>query len=180
MISFLAENPDASENFELGIALIPQVEHTDEPYCRGVSTFVGINATSDKKDAAFDFAKYLCGEECAKIIAKAGMIPAYISDDVIATYEEAVGVEGAGNLLDINKIFEGLFFSEFNEIQTVYQEEKELYLIGEQSIEETKHFEERRAEIWVNKWRRPAMEGIRSKAALQYVKQSVGFDVYIS
>ncbi len=151
--SFLAENPDAADNFEMGIAVIPQAEKIDSPITAGgVSTFVGINATSEKQEAAFDFASYLAGEECAKIIAKAGMIPAYMSDDVISTYEEAVGVDGAGNLLDVNKVFEGLFFNEFDEIQSAYQEEKELYLIGEQSIEDTMlHFSEIRVEIMENK-----------------------------
>jgi multiple sugar transport system substrate-binding protein len=147
--AFLEENPDAAADFELGIAVIPQVGKSGSPITAGgVSTFVGINATSEKQEAAFDFASYLAGEECAKIIARAGMIPAYTSDNVIAAYEETIGVDGAGNLLDVNKVFEGLFFNEFSEIQSAYQEEKELYLIGEQSIEDTMlHFSERRNEI---------------------------------
>ncbi len=147
--SFLEENPDVTDDFELGIAVIPQVKKTDNAITAGgVSTFIGINATSKKQEAAFDFASYLAGEECAKIIAKAGMIPAYMSDEVISVYEDAVGVDGAGNLLDVDKVFEGLFFDGFDEIQSAYQEEKELYLIGEQSIEDTmKNFSERRREI---------------------------------
>lgn len=147
--TFLKNNPGLEDTFELGIAVLPQVEETNDPVTLGgVSTFVGINSTSDKQDAAFDFVRFLTGEESASIIASYGMLPAYISDETVATYTQAVGSEDAANLLDVNKVFEGLFFPEFSQIQTAYQEEKELYLIGEQTIEETmENFRQIRAEI---------------------------------
>lgn len=147
--SALESDPTLSDSFELGIGLLPQLEETDEPLTLGgVSTFVGINATSENVEAAFDFICYMAGEEGAKIIAASGLIPAYTSDEVTETYMEALGYDGAEYLLDVDKVFEGLFTSEFTELQTIYTEEKELYLIGEQTIEETlESFESRRAEL---------------------------------
>lgn len=135
---FISNNPGVEDEFEMGIALLPQIEHTDEPVTLGgISTFIGINASSTNADAAFDFIKYVAGEESANKIAASGMIPAYVSDSTIQSFADAVGSDEASNLVDVNKVFEGLFFPEFSEIQSVYEEEKELYLIGEQTIEET-------------------------------------------
>ena len=75
------------------------------------------------------------------------MLPAYVSDSIIDTYKEVVG-EGAEYLLDVDKISEGASFDKFNELQSIYMEERELYLIGEQTIDDTiDNFTERRAEL---------------------------------
>lgn len=81
------------------------------------------------------------------VIAAAGAIPAYIDDDVTAAFEEAIGVEGAENILGPSKLPETLFTSTYSDLVAIYQEEMELYLIGEQSLEDTlNNFAERRAE----------------------------------
>ena len=84
----------------------------------------------------------------AKYIAAAGAIPAYIDDDITAVFEEAIGVSGAANILNPSKISETLMIPEYTELQTIEKEERELYLLGEQSLEDgLKNFEERRAEV---------------------------------
>ncbi len=149
ILTMLENNPQLNETFELGIAVLPQVEETDDPVTiGGVSTFIGINATSEKKEAAYDFIQFVAGKEAAMLVAQAGAIPAYIDDEVTAAFEEAIGVEGAENILGPKKLQETLFTSSYSELVTIYQEEMELYLIGEQSLEDTlSNFEERRAEI---------------------------------
>lgn len=148
ILTMLKNNPQLNETFELGIAVLPQVEKTDTPVTiGGVSTFIGINATSEKQEAAFDFIRYMAGKEAAMVIAAAGAIPAYIDDDVTAAFEEAIGVEGAENILGPSKLPETLFTSTYSDLVAIYQEEMELYLIGEQSLEDTlNNFAERRAE----------------------------------
>ena len=50
--------------------------------------------------------------------------------------------------MDVDKISEGASFDKFNELQSIYMEERELYLIGEQTIDDTiDNFTERRAEL---------------------------------
>lgn len=148
-LTMLKNNPQLNDTFELGIAVLPQVEKTSEPVTiGGVSTFIGINATSEKQEAAFDFIKYMASKEAAMVIAAAGAIPAYIDDDVTAAFEDAIGVDGAENILGPTKVPESLFTTTYSDLVTIYQEEMELYLIGEQSLEETlNNFAERRAEV---------------------------------
>ncbi len=149
ILTMLENNPQLNETFELGIAVLPQPAQTDDPVTiGGVSTFIGINASSEKKDAAYDFIQYMSGKDAAMTIAGAGAIPAYIDDDITVAFEEALGVEGADNILGPQKLQETLFTSSYGELVTIYQEEMELYLIGEQSLDDAlENFESRRAEI---------------------------------
>ncbi len=48
----------------------------------GNPTFSHVHAKSKKKDAMFKFLAWMGGPEGAKIVAKAGLLPAYITDDV--------------------------------------------------------------------------------------------------
>ena len=149
VLTMLKNDPTIADNFELGIATVPQPAKTDDPVTiGGVSTFIGINASSEKQEAAFEFISYMAGKEAAKYIAAAGAIPAYIDDDITAVFEEAIGVSGAANILNPSKISETLMIPEYTELQTIEKEERELYLLGEQSLEDgLKNFEERRAEV---------------------------------
>lgn len=149
VLTMLKNDPSLADNFELGIATVPQPEKTSEPVTvGGVSTFIGINASSEKQKAAFEFISYVAGKDAARFIAAAGAIPAYIDDEITTVFEEAIGVSGAANLLGPSKISETLFIPEYTELQTIESEERELYLIGEQSLEEgLKNFEERRNEV---------------------------------
>ncbi len=149
VLTMLKNDPAISENFELGIATVPQPEGVTDPVTiGGVSTFIGINASSKKQEAAFEFISYMAGKEAAKYIAAAGAIPAYIDDEITGVFEEAIGVSGAANILGPSKISETLFIPEYTELSTIEIEERELYLIGEQSLEDAlKNFEDRRLEV---------------------------------
>lgn len=149
VLTMLKNDPSIGDTFELGIATVPQPEGVSEPVTiGGVSTFIGINASSQKQEAAFEFISYMAGKEAAKFIAAAGAIPAYIDEEITGIFENAIGVVGAANLLGPSKISETLFIPEYTELQSIEIEERELYLIGEQSIEDAlKNFEERRAEV---------------------------------
>lgn len=148
-LTMVKNDPTIADNFELGIAVVPQPEKTDNPVTiGGVSTFIGINAASEKKEAAFEFISYMAGKEAAKYIAAAGSIPAYIDNDITAVFEDAIGVSGAANILNPSKIPETLMIPEYTELQTIEKEERELYLIGEQTLEEgLKNFSDRRADV---------------------------------
>lgn len=149
VLSVLKNDPQMAESFELGIAMVPQVDgDKDKLTIGGVSTFIGINASSEKQEAAYDFIQFAAGKEAAGITASHGAIPAYIDDEITGIFEETIGVDGASNMLDINKISETLFIPKYTDITNIYKEELELYLIGEQSLEDAvKNFEERRAEL---------------------------------
>lgn len=149
ILTMLKNDPSLSDSFELGIATVPQPDASGELVTiGGVSTFVGINSSSEKKEAAFEFISYLAGAEGAKYIAQAGAIPAYIDETITSAFENALGVTGAENILGPHKISETLFIPEYTELQTIEKEERELYLIGEQTLEEgLKNYENRRNEV---------------------------------
>lgn len=149
VLTLLKNNPQLEETFELGIATVPQVSHDAEKVTiGGVSTFIGISAASQNQAAAYDFLQFISGKEAAKIIASSGAIPAWIDDEITAVFEKTIGVDGASNMLSLNKISESLFIPEYTDIINTFKEELELYLIGEQSIDDMMtNFEERRAEI---------------------------------
>lgn len=149
VLTLVKNDPTIAESFELGIAMVPQPEKNSAPVTiGGVSTFIGINSTSENQEAAFEFISYMAGKEAAEYIAAAGAIPAYIDEEIVGIFEDAIGVSGAANLLEPAKISETLIIPEYTELQTVEKEERELYLIGEQSLEDgLKNFEERRNEV---------------------------------
>lgn len=149
VLTMLENNPQLKETFELGIAMVPQAgKEAEKVTIGGVSTFIGISAATEKVEAAYDFIQFVSGKEAARLIAASGAIPAYIDDEVTAVFEETIGVSGAENMLNLNKISETLFIPEYTDVTNIYKEEMELYLIGEQSIDETmQNFETRRAEL---------------------------------
>lgn len=148
-LTMMKNDPAIADNFELGIATVPQPEGSTSPVTiGGVSTFIGISSASEKQEAAFEFISYMAGKDAAKYIAEAGAIPAYIDDEITGIFENAIGVSGAANILGPSKISETLVMPEYTELQTIEKEERELYLIGEQSLEEgLKNFEDRRVEV---------------------------------
>lgn len=149
VLTLLKNNPQLKDTFELGIATVPQVSHdAAKVTIGGVSTFIGISASSPNQAAAYDFLQFISGKEAAKIIAASGAIPAWIDDEITAVFEDTIGVDGASNMLSLNKISESLFIPEYTDIINTFKEELELYLIGEQSIDDMmENFEQRRAEI---------------------------------
>jgi ABC-type glycerol-3-phosphate transport system substrate-binding protein len=91
ILSNLKDDPSIGENFELGIAYLPQLDDSTEKLSiGGVSTFIGINSKSQKANAAFEFASYLSGPEGAERVAPSGMIPSYIDDKIISIYNNAI------------------------------------------------------------------------------------------
>ncbi len=142
-------NPDLVGDFEMGVTYMPLPQGVEEPVTvGGPNTFIMINQNSDKKENAFEFASFLCGPNGAPYLVEGGMIPAYLDDTVIELYKKTVNVDGVEKMLETDTHYESDPVNEFSEVDTIWREEKELYLIGEQTLDETmKMFEERRAEI---------------------------------
>jgi multiple sugar transport system substrate-binding protein len=104
-------------------------------------------STSADVKSAYKFASFLAGKEGAMILAEYGILPAFSNSDVISSYQRAVGADGIENLLTSLTVPEAMDIPEFSEIVGYYSEEKELYLIGEQSIDQAmQNFSARRDE----------------------------------
>lgn len=142
-------NPDGVGDFEMGVTYMPLPADIIEPVAvGGPNTFIMINQNSEKFESAFEFASFLCGPEGAKYLVEAGMLPAYMDDETINLYTDIVGIMGVEKMLETDTRYECDPALDFSEVDTIWREEKELYLIGEQTLDQSiSNFEERRAEI---------------------------------
>ena len=114
----------------------------------GLSTFIAIGKNTQHPEEAFRFVQFIASEEAAVYLASQGVLPAYSSDAVKASFAEAAGVPGASTLLDTTIALESPNVEGYAEIQAVYQEEKELYLTEQETLEEfTDNVALRREEI---------------------------------
>lgn len=130
------------------VAPIPTVNKGDSvKSLGGVSTFVSIYKNSKYIDEAFAFAQFYCGDVAGKIIATQGMLPAYVDDAVKQSFIEAAKVEGADALLSAETYMEAPAIPQMEAIFQAYGEEKELYITGQETIEQfEENFREKRAE----------------------------------
>lgn len=78
-----ASQKAGTTNANWGIVKYPHAEGVEPGTTLGTITSLGINASSTKKDAAWDFIKFFSSEEGAKIIADNGTMPAIKTDSII-------------------------------------------------------------------------------------------------
>ena len=147
--SEIAKNPDVVRNFEMGVTYLPYPEGgTPGVTVGGANTFVMINKQSKHFEEAFEFIKYLTGEEAARTLVDQGMLPAFTDDSLNAYYVEKVGVDGADVLLKSDAHYESQPAPIFSEVDAIWREEKELCLIGAETVDEAiDNFATRRAEL---------------------------------
>ena len=128
--------------FDWDIAAMPHPDGVSANTAIGNPTNAGISSrtTEEKQDAAWKFISYLCGYEGQKNLASQKLLTAYTHPDITEAYL------GEGEVIPANlkiimeqkvypesPIVEGVNYI----INTIYKEEFELALIGEQSVEDT-------------------------------------------
>ena len=114
----------------------------------GHNTFIMINSRSEKFDNAFEFVQYLTGPEGAEYLVKGGMLPSYSDDSITKLYQETAKLDSTDAFFQTKTRYESEPVAIFSEIDTIWREEKELYLIGEKTLDEAiSSFAERREPI---------------------------------
>jgi ABC-type sugar transport system, periplasmic component len=117
-------------NFDM--APLPLPEGTTDPVTvGGVSTFIGINPASKNADAAFEFVKFLTGEQGESIIAQSSVLPAYSSDKTKDAFLGATGIQGSSYFFEANTVIENQPVAQIDEINRVYNEQRDLFLFQE-------------------------------------------------
>lgn len=97
----------------------------------------GVAATSTKKQAAYDFLNYIAGEEPAKQVAATGKIPGYCNEEIQQIFIDNSGLPSAADMFTF-KVYDLMpSHVKAGEINTMMNEESELYLVGSQTIEQT-------------------------------------------
>ena len=90
----------------------------------------------------------MASEEASVYLASQGVLPAYASDTVKAAFAEAAGASGAPTLLDTTIKLETPSVPGYSEIQTAYNEEKKLFLTGQETLDELmQNVTDRRQEV---------------------------------
>lgn len=137
-VSLLMRDAEAGKhNVNWGIAPYPVPDGVAPGTSVGSACLFGIPSTSKKVDAAFHFLSWLCSEEGQTIIARNGILTGMINDGIKQAF-----VEGSGNP-ETATFFEQSYVSgtpldpKYPELQTIWQEEENLYLLGEQDLDTT-------------------------------------------
>lgn len=124
-----------SVNWE--VAPMPVPEGVEAGTSWGQFQFAGITATTKHPDEAFDFLKYLCGEEGSKIYASSGMIHAYSTDGAAQALKDASGKESVQVLFEAKKIQEQPTTEGYDQFLNAFNEQAQLYFLDEQDIDTT-------------------------------------------
>lgn len=121
-----------------GVATIPHAEGMEAGYTVGSTTPMGINANSKNKEAAWEFVKFACGPEGAKILAEKGEMPASKGEDFNSVIAAVDGMpEGAAEALETKNIALDRPLDEKSaEVNQMLGEEHSLIMIGEVSVDE--------------------------------------------
>ncbi|WP_164775448.1 ABC transporter substrate-binding protein [Paenibacillus glycanilyticus] len=127
-----ADIESGKTNINFDMAPLPLPEGTTDPVTvGGVSTFIGINPASKNADAAFEFVKFLTGEQGESIIAQSSVLPAYSSDKTKDAFLGATGIQGSGYFFEANTVIENQPVAQIDEINRVYNEQRDLFLFQE-------------------------------------------------
>lgn len=148
-VGLLNSDKEAGQhNVNWDVAPIPTINKGDTVISLGgVSTYLAIYKNTKYVNEAFNFATVYCGDVGGKIIAAQGMMPAYINDEVKESFITAAKVGGADALLSAQTYMEAPAVPQMAAVFQVYMEEKELYMTGQETIEEFEaNFTKRRAE----------------------------------
>ncbi|MFD1139059.1 carbohydrate ABC transporter substrate-binding protein, CUT1 family [Paenibacillus sp. PDC88] len=120
-------------DIEFDMAPLPLPEGTSDPITvGGVSTYMGINPASKNVDAAYEFVKFVTGEEGESVIAEASVLPAYSSDATKEAFLNATGLEGSGYFFESNTLVEMPPIAKIDQVYNLYSEQLDLFLFQEQ------------------------------------------------
>ena len=150
--TLIKEKAAGTFDFDWSFTSVPHMDGVPAKSSFGNMTAISISKNAANADAAWAFAKWVCGEEGAKAIAAVGTRPAYVSDAVAAAFSSVEGFpadEGAmGALVPSSVSLEwppGLLVPQ---LQTIVNEEHTGIMSREYTVEEgIQYMNERAAEV---------------------------------
>lgn len=136
----------AKLNWDVAPLPVPEGVEPGTSHCN--DSFIAIASNSKHKDEGWKFAKFICGEKGAMVMAQTMNFPAYRNDAVKDTYVKATGKAGSDIVFNAKLIQEQPANSNLSDIAKAYNEQSELYLLGEKSLDSAmKTFMDKRANI---------------------------------
>lgn len=123
-----------------GIVKYPHPEGVTAGTTIGQITSLAIPTSSDQKDAAWDFIKFVCGEEGAKIVAESGAMPAILNDEttgIIASLDGFPQDENSKEALKAETVYlEAPYAENVSEINTILDTYHKDIMNGDISIDD--------------------------------------------
>lgn len=121
-----------------GISTIPHPEDIEAGNTVGATTPLAINEASENKDAAWKLVEFFSSYEGGKMLAEFGQFPGCINDELLEIITSVDGMpEGANEALKVKGIVLDRPIVEYvNEVNKMLEEEHELIMIGEVSVDE--------------------------------------------
>lgn len=91
-INMLMENvkspeEDPDNGFNWGVCSLPTIDGSVPDAMVGGVTPIGIGAYAEHPDEAWDFIAWVCGDDGATLLAENGIVPGYISQAVLDTFD---------------------------------------------------------------------------------------------
>lgn len=124
--------------FEWGMVKAPHMSDGQEGDAVGAAFPMCVNSNSAHKEAAWQFVKFLCSEEGAKIVAANGGLPAVRTEEIMELYLSQEGFpEGCESAYEVNQIsFEVPVHEKSGVIGTILDEENSLIMTKSLTVEE--------------------------------------------
>ena len=142
------DEKNKSFGFDWDMAPLPVPDGVPSGVTVGSFSYMAVNAQSKHADAAWKFIEYYCGLPGAVIFAKHGSCPAYMSNDVSDEYVKSTGHQSASLIFKGNTYCEENENPYYKEIRKIFDEDSNLYLLGDDSIDDCmKKFEQQRKEV---------------------------------
>lgn len=138
-VSSLIQDKDAGKfDFDWGVTKIPHPEGVAAGSTVGSVTPVGINAKTDVPDVAWEFVKFATSEEGAEVLADNGIFPAVSSETVTEKLGSMEGFpeDGKTALEVTNFVFDRPLDADMPAVRKVIEEEHDLIMIGEETVDE--------------------------------------------
>ena len=132
---FLEDEAKGDCTINWQVAPMPVPEGVEANTTWGQFQFAAITSSCEHPDEAFDFLSYLCGPEGSEVYSQCGMIHAYASDNSREAYVATAGRDSVSVFFEANKIQEAPNTDGYNEILNAFNENAQLYLLGEMDIE---------------------------------------------
>ncbi|MDO4331756.1 MAG: extracellular solute-binding protein [Eubacteriales bacterium] len=141
--------PDYAPGFEWAAAPLPHFEDVPVGSSIGTAPAYGINAKSEKTEAAFDFIRFCnYSDEGAVIYAKNASVPCYPSEEALEVYRQSVTIPGTEYVFSASVRGQDGVEENYSEIKQAYVEEITEYLIGNCEIDTAfGNYKQRRNEI---------------------------------
>ncbi len=136
--TMLSKKAAGETNVNWGIATLPHPEGVEAGYTVGGVTPIAVNANSEKKDAAWEFVKFVSSEEGAKLQASVGEFPAYLNEETLSSIATLDGMpEGALEALQVkNIVLDRPLDEKSAEVNQMLGEQHSLIMLKEVTVDE--------------------------------------------